>query len=360
MYDPLILVYCRHTWSCSLGSPSMLEVSCDPSELCCHVHLTQQKPDRYSTHSGSKSSKTTCSKNTKAQVHPIHWWLDERIPWQIHWNWQAPGWIQDMTVSRCSSSHTCTQKMPQLHYVPRSRKPGKNGGPGRNYPHRPAHRLGIIDYLCTKGKWWALLVSRSTWSQQSNPPWSSQDAYCRSCTQIWKFMLLHQARCTSWILVNSPWWRIKPLNYLQQPLWEVPFPAPSLWSGLFTRHLEEDGPVPWRVPRCIGIANDITVHGCTEAETWCPSAEPHVGSPQVWSCVQSTENACKGPSHKLLGCLYGANGVHPDPEKVNAVYALPAPTNVTDLQEFLSMVTYLSPFICGLSTLTAPLWELLK
>ena len=37
-------------------------------------------------------------------------------------------------------------------------------------------------------------------------------------------------------------------NYLQQPLWEVPLPASSLWSGLFTRHLpEEDGPVPQRV-----------------------------------------------------------------------------------------------------------------
>ena len=36
------------------------------------------------------------------------------------------------------------------------------------------------------------------------------------------------------------------------------------------------------------------------------------------------------------------------------------PQNVTELQEFLGMVTYLSPFIHSLSTLTAPLWELLK
>ena len=55
-----------------------------------------------------------------------------------------------------------------------------------------------------------------------------------------------------------------------------------------------------------------------------------------------------------------ANGVHPDPGKVDAVHALPAPTNITELQEFLGLVTYLSPFIPGLSTLTAPLWELLK
>ena len=68
----------------------------------------------------------------------------------------------------------------------------------------------------------------------------------------------------------------------------------------------------------------------------------------------------KAPAINFFGCLYNANGVHPDLEKVDAVHALPAPMNVTKLQEFLSMVTYLSPLIHGLSTLTAPLQELLK
>ena len=68
----------------------------------------------------------------------------------------------------------------------------------------------------------------------------------------------------------------------------------------------------------------------------------------------------KAPAVNFFGCLYDAKGVHPDPEKVDAVHALPAPMNVTELQEFLGMVTYLRPFIHGLSTLTAPLQELLK
>ena len=167
---------------------------------------------------------------------------------------------------------------------------------------QPTHRLGIIDYLCTKGKWWALLMSRSMWPQQSNLPQSSQDAYCRrSCTQIHKFTWLCQAHCMSWLLVNSPWWRIKPLNYLQKPLWEVPLPASSLWCGLFTRHLpEEEGPVPQRVPWMYW--NHWWHHHTWSYwdRTWCLSAEPHVGHLQVWSCVQPTENAHKGPSHKLL------------------------------------------------------------
>ena len=53
-------------------------------------------------------------------------------------------------------------------------------------------------------------------------------------------------------------------------------------------------------------------------------------------------------------------GVHTDPEKVDAVHALPTPTNATELQEFHGMIMYLSPLMPGLSMLTASLHELLK
>ena len=70
----------------------------------------------------------------------------------------------------------------------------------------------------------------------------------------------------------------------------------------------------------------------------------------------------KAPVVEFSGSLYDEYGVQPDPEEVDAVYALPTPTNIMELQEFLGMVTYLSPFIPGLSILTAPLHvhELLK
>ena len=97
---------------------------------------------------------------------------------------------------------------------------------------------------------------------------------------------------------------------------------------------------------CIGIADDITVHGHTEAE---------YDDITVSDCVQSEENTCQSPNCEILGCLYDGSGLHPD-----AVHALPTPTNVTELQEFLGMVMQLSPFIPGLSTLTSPLHELLK
>ena len=111
---------------------------------------------------------------------------------------------------------------------------------------------------------------------------------------------------------------------------------------------------------CIGIADDITIHGHTEAE--------HDAC--LWDLMHITckydlvfnpqKTHVKAQAINFFGCLYDANGIHPYPGKVNAVHALPAPTNITELQEFLGLVTYLSPFIPGLSTLTTPLWELLK
>ena len=110
---------------------------------------------------------------------------------------------------------------------------------------------------------------------------------------------------------------------------------------------------------CIGIADDITVHGCMEAEhdvcLW-KLMEVAWKYGLVFNPKKTQVKALMG---KFFGCLYDESGVHPDPENVDAVHVLPIPT-ITELQEFLGMVTYLSPFIPGLSTLTAPLHELLK
>ena len=44
-------------------------------------------------------------------------------------------------------------------------------------------------------------------------------------------------------------------------------------------------------------------------------------------------------------------------KKVDAVYQMPSPETPSQLQQFLRMGTYLSPFIPSLSTHTAPLQE---
>ena len=118
--------------------------------------------------------------------------------------------------------------------------------------------------------------------------------------------------------------------------------------------------IPEECHGCIGIADDITVHGHTKAEHNAHLQNPMHVAYKYGLVFNPQKTHVKAPAVNFFGCLYEADGVQPDPDRVNAVNTLPAPTNVTELQEFLGMVMYLSSFILGLSTLTAPLHELLK
>ena len=59
-----------------------------------------------------------------------------------------------------------------------------------------------------------------------------------------------------------------------------------------------------------------------------------------------------------VGHVFTSHGLQPDPEKVSAVTNMPPPDNVSALQRFLGMVTYLSKFVPQLSELAGPLREL--
>ena len=111
---------------------------------------------------------------------------------------------------------------------------------------------------------------------------------------------------------------------------------------------------------CIGITDNITMHGCTEAEHDACLRDLMRIAYKYDLVFNPKKTHVKAQAVNFFGCLYDANGIHPDPGKVDAVHALPSPTNITELQEFLGLVTYLSPFIPGLSTMTDPLRELLK
>ena len=66
---------------------------------------------------------------------------------------------------------------------------------------------------------------------------------------------------------------------------------------------------------------------------------------------------CQTDLHSVFGCVYDANGACPDCEKARAVHKMPAPKTATQLQKFISLVTYLSPL---LSSFITPLHEVLK
>ena len=61
-----------------------------------------------------------------------------------------------------------------------------------------------------------------------------------------------------------------------------------------------------------------------------------------------------------VGHVLSADGVKPDPQKVEAIIAMPTPANREDLQRFLGVVTYLSKFIPNMSHKSAAFHQLLQ
>ena len=63
---------------------------------------------------------------------------------------------------------------------------------------------------------------------------------------------------------------------------------------------------------------------------------------------------------RFFDAIFDKNGIYPDPQKVEGIKSLPSPTNITELQKVLGIITYMAPFIPRLSDLTANLRELLR
>ena len=61
-----------------------------------------------------------------------------------------------------------------------------------------------------------------------------------------------------------------------------------------------------------------------------------------------------------LGHKITSNGVEPDPQKIQAITNMPAPTNKAEVRTFQGTVTYLAKFLPHLSTIMEPIRSLLK
>jgi hypothetical protein len=60
----------------------------------------------------------------------------------------------------------------------------------------------------------------------------------------------------------------------------------------------------------------------------------------------------------FLGHVVSADGIKPDPKKVDVVRHWPVPTNRKELRQFLGLANYFRKFIQGYSTLVAPMTAL--
>jgi len=111
---------------------------------------------------------------------------------------------------------------------------------------------------------------------------------------------------------------------------------------------------------CISIADDIVIHSATE-ETHDRNLHHLMKVARKHGLIfNPTKTEVKAKSISFFGSRYDEHGVHPDPAKVADIKQWSPPDDIQKLQEFLGMVTYLSPFIPGMSSLTAPLRALLR
>lgn len=113
-------------------------------------------------------------------------------------------------------------------------------------------------------------------------------------------------------------------------------------------------------PGAVGIADDVGIGGENDID--------HDGKlhhfmqvARKYGLIFNLDKCdIKVPRIKFFGCFYDADGVHPDPAKVADVHALPAPRNTNEMQQFLGIVQYMSPFIPNLADRTEPLRALIR
>ena len=114
------------------------------------------------------------------------------------------------------------------------------------------------------------------------------------------------------------------------------------------------------LPGVKNIADDILVFGSTQEEhdanvirflERCLEIDLHLNPNKV-------KINCK--SVPFFGMVLTADGIKPDPKKVETIKKWPIPQSVTELQSFLGSFNYLSRFVPGLSQLHKPLQALIK
>ncbi|UYV66976.1 hypothetical protein LAZ67_4003508, partial [Cordylochernes scorpioides] len=118
------------------------------------------------------------------------------------------------------------------------------------------------------------------------------------------------------------------------------------------------GSLKWNM--CLCYLDDIVVYA--------PTFEEHLRRLQlVLSCIQKAglslnHKKCLFGSRriKILGHLVDANGIHPDPDKVEAVSKFPRPRNIFELRSFLGLCSYYRRFIENFADKARSLHDLLK
>ncbi len=111
---------------------------------------------------------------------------------------------------------------------------------------------------------------------------------------------------------------------------------------------------------CEVVMDDILVYGIDEKEH-------DTRLEKVLDTIQKSglklgKEKCHIKKKQLVyfGHLIGADGIKPNPAKVEAIIKMAAPDNVTELRTLVGMINYLGRFVQNLSSIMKPITDLLK
>ena len=107
----------------------------------------------------------------------------------------------------------------------------------------------------------------------------------------------------------------------------------------------------------LALINDVIIHRKTKEEHLRKLMER---ARTAGLTFNSNKCAINKEQVRFFGAIFDKNGIHPDPPKVEEIKSLPSPTNITELQKILGIITYMAPFIPRLSDLTANPREFLR
>ncbi|RXN04191.1 putative protein K02A2.6-like protein [Labeo rohita] len=113
------------------------------------------------------------------------------------------------------------------------------------------------------------------------------------------------------------------------------------------------------IPHVAVYLNDILITGKTEEEHLSNLDQVLKRMSEAGLRLKQGKCTFQAESVTYLGHQISAQGLYPMPEKVRAIKEAPKPGNVSELKSFLGMVTYYGKVLPDLSTVLAPLYQLL-
>ena len=136
----------------------------------------------------------------------------------------------------------------------------------------------------------------------------------------------------------------------------LPFGVSSS-GGIFQRVM--DG-LMQGIPGVVCYTDDILITG--------PTNEDHLKSLEevlkqlTKAGLRACLKKCKfiQPSVEYLGYKIDKHGLHPLPDRVEAIHNAPAPQNISELKSYLGLLTYYGKFLPNLSTVLFSLYRLLR